>query len=95
MLANFKPGRGNYVDDGVTYTAKTYSFNPNDFGLYNMAGNVAEWTASTFDESASAFMGDLNPDYRYKAKADDPTYLKRKVIRGQDPIPVQKKPQVH
>lgn len=82
LLANFKPGRGNYVDDGVTYTAKTYSFNPNDFGLYNMSGNVAEWTASTFDESVSSFMGDLNPDYRYNAKAEDPNYLKRKVIRG-------------
>jgi len=82
LLANFKPGRGNYVDDGVTYTAKTYTFNPNDFGLFNMAGNVAEWTASTFHESASSFVGDLNPDYRYDAKENDPQVLKRKVVRG-------------
>jgi sulfatase modifying factor 1 len=82
LLANFKPGRGNYVDDGVTYTAKTYTFNPNDFGLFNMAGNVAEWTASTFHESASSFVGDLNPDYRYDAKDSDAQILKRKVVRG-------------
>lgn len=82
LLANFKPGRGNYIDDGVTYTAKTYSFNPNDFGLYNMSGNVAEWTASTFHESASSFLGDLNPDYRASSTDADPAYLKRKVIRG-------------
>jgi len=66
----------------VTYTAKTYSFNPNDFGLFNMAGNVAEWTASTFHESASSFVGDLNPDYRYDAKDSDAQILKRKVVRG-------------
>ncbi|MFZ9498502.1 MAG: SUMF1/EgtB/PvdO family nonheme iron enzyme [Bacteroidia bacterium] len=82
LLANFKPGRGNYVDDGVTYTAKTYTFNPNDFGLFNMAGNVAEWTASTFHESASSFVGDLNPDYRYDAKDSDAPIMKRKVVRG-------------
>jgi gliding motility-associated lipoprotein GldK len=82
LLANFKPGRGNYVDDGVTYTAKTYTFNPNDFGLFNMAGNVAEWTASTFHESASSFVGDLNPDYRYDAKDSDDQILKRKEVRG-------------
>lgn len=82
FLANFKPMRGNYVDDGGFITLPVASYEPNDFGLYNMAGNVAEWTASAFDESAYMFMHDMNPDYRYNAKPNDPPALKRKVVRG-------------
>lgn len=82
LLANFKPGRGNYIDDGVTYTAKTYSFNPNDFGLYNMSGNVAEWTKTTFHESTSSFVSDLNPEYNASPVENDPQYLRRRVVRG-------------
>src|SRR6476661_791703 len=52
LLANFKPGRGNYIDDGGAFTVYVKSYFPNDYGLYNMAGNVAEWTSSSFDESA-------------------------------------------
>ena len=44
LLANFKPGRGNYPEDGGFYTVRADAYWPNDFGLYNMAGNVAEWT---------------------------------------------------
>ena len=47
-----------------------------------MAGNVAEWTSSAYDESASTFTHDLNPTFNYEAKADDPEVLKRKVVRG-------------
>ena len=82
FLANFKPMRGNYVDDGGFHTVKINSYNPNDFGLFCMAGNVAEWTSNAFDESAYNFAHDLNPDYLYDAKEDDPEVLKRKVIRG-------------
>ena len=82
FLANFKPMRGNYVDDGGTYTVAVGSFEPNDFGLYDMAGNVAEWTSNAFDESAYQFTHDLAPDYQYDALPDDPHTLKRKVIRG-------------
>ena len=82
FLGNFKPMRGNYVDDGGFHTVKINSYNPNDFGLYCMAGNVAEWTSNAFDESAYNFAHDLNPDYSYDAKDDDPEVLKRKVIRG-------------
>jgi gliding motility-associated lipoprotein GldK len=82
LLANFKPGRGNYIDDGGAYTVNVKSYFPNDYGLYNMAGNVAEWTMSAFDESASTFVHDLSPTFNYEAKKSDPEVLKRKVVRG-------------
>ena len=82
LLANFKPGRGNYSDDGGTYTVNVKSYFPNDYGLYNMAGNVAEWTSSAFNESASSFTNDLAPTFTYEAKAGDNEVMKRKVVRG-------------
>ncbi len=82
FLANFKPLRGNYIDDGGSHTLIVAHYAPNDFGLYDMAGNVSEWTNSAFDESAYTFGHDLNMDYSYEAKDDDPPALKRKVVRG-------------
>lgn len=82
FLANFKPLRGNYYDDGGIHTVPVYSYEPNDFGLYCMAGNVSEWTNNAFDESAYDFAHDLNMDYVYEAKEDDSPTLKRKAIRG-------------
>ena len=82
LLANFKPGRGNYPEDGGLYTVKTSSYWPNDYGLYNMAGNVSEWTSSAFYENAYNFVHDLNPDIRYDANESEPNTMKRKVIRG-------------
>ncbi|MFN8242897.1 MAG: SUMF1/EgtB/PvdO family nonheme iron enzyme [Ferruginibacter sp.] len=82
LLANFKPGRGNYPEDGGFYTVRADAYWPNDFGLYNMAGNVAEWTSSLYYEGAYTFQHDLNPDIRYNAKESDKPRDKRKVIRG-------------
>ena len=82
FLANFKPLRGNYVDDGSVYANKTASYSPNEFGLYDMAGNVAEWTSGAYHPSAYIFQHDLQPNYEYNATPDDPPVLKRKVIRG-------------
>jgi len=82
VLANFKPGRGNYAEDGGFYTVRADAYNPNDYGLYNMSGNVAEWTSSAFHENAYAFQFDMNPDIRYDSKESDAPTLKRKVLRG-------------
>ncbi len=75
FLANFKPYRGNYRADGYPYTAPSNSFNPNDYGLYNMAGNVSEWTQDAYSEAYMPVTWDLNPVYDDK---DEP----RKVIKG-------------
>lgn len=82
LMANFKPGRGNYPEDGGFYTVRADAYWPNDFGLYCMAGNVAEWTSSIYYEGRNNFQHDLNPDVRWNAKDDDPPLMKRKIIRG-------------
>jgi len=82
FLANFKPLRGNYIDDGNVYTGKVASYSPNEFGLYDMAGNVAEWTCCAYHPSAYIFQHDLQPNYEYNATPQDPPVMKRKVIRG-------------
>jgi gliding motility-associated lipoprotein GldK len=82
FLANFKPLRGRYFEDGGFHTVKVYSYNPNGFGLYCMAGNVAEWCSTAFDESQYEFGHDMNSDYDYQAKDGDPPVKKRKVLRG-------------
>ena len=86
LLANFKPGRGDYFggdakNDNI-YTTKVQSFTENGYKLFDMAGNVAEWTSSVYYEGSNNFIGDFSPDIQYNAKDDDPISMKRKVIRG-------------
>jgi formylglycine-generating enzyme len=82
-LANFKVQRGDYIADNYTYTGPTQGYWPNDFGLYDMSGNVAEWCEDDFDEKAYSKTFDMNPLFRYDPRST-PAQLKfqRKVVRG-------------
>ena len=82
FLANFKPMRGRYFEDGGFYTVKVYSYNPNGFGLYCMAGNVAEWCSTAYDVSTYEFAHDMAQDFEYDAKDGEAPVKKRKVLRG-------------
>ncbi|MDI9357380.1 MAG: SUMF1/EgtB/PvdO family nonheme iron enzyme [Phycisphaerales bacterium] len=82
LLANFKPGLGNYAEDGGLYTVRADAYWPNDYGLYNMAGNVSQWTSTYFHEAAYSFYHDLNPDLQYSSSENDLPRMKRKVVRG-------------
>ena len=75
FLANFKPLRGDYAVDQAVYTVEAKSYEPNDYNLYNMAGNVAEWTNSSYDPSAYEYVSTLNPNMSFDNEA-------RKVVRG-------------
>lgn len=75
FLANFKPNRGDYAADGALYTVEAKSYDPNDYNLYNMSGNVAEWTNSSYDAASYEYVSTMNPNVP-DAKNE------RKVIRG-------------
>ncbi|QCW98763.1 gliding motility lipoprotein GldK [Aggregatimonas sangjinii] len=75
FMANFKPQRGDYAADAALYTVEAKSYEPNDFNLYNMAGNVSEWTNSSYDPSSYDYVSTMNPNGGDGANA-------RKVIRG-------------
>ena len=66
QLANFKQGDGDYggiagwSDDGADITAEVKSYAPNDYGLYDMAGNVAEWVADVYRPIVDDEFNDFN-----------------------------------
>ncbi len=67
MLANFKRGRGDnmgvagHLNDNADITAPVVSYVPNDYGLYNMGGNVAEWVADVYRPLSPEDKDDFNP----------------------------------
>ncbi len=95
--ANFKRGRGDYagwrggdghhMTDKYMITSPVREFTPNGFGLYNMSGNVAEWTQDTYRRLAYEDVDDFNP-YRRKGKTeirpdgwlDDVSYKKKESL---------------
>jgi len=80
ILANFKRGEGDnagvggYLNDKADITAPVRSYPPNDFGLYNMAGNVNEWVQDTYRQTSFEEEEDFNPfrgnEYSNKRLAD-------------------------
>lgn len=66
QLANFKQGKGDYggiagwSDDGADITAQVKSYKPNDFGLYDMSGNVSEWVADVYRPIVDDQISDFN-----------------------------------
>ncbi len=75
FMANFKPLRGDYAADQALYTVEVSSYEPNDFNLYNMAGNVSEWVNSSYDPSSYEYASTINPSVNDKNNH-------RKVVRG-------------
>ncbi len=82
FFANFKPDRGNYTKDGNLITSKVGIYSANTNGLFDMAGNVAEWTSTIYTEAGVQAMNALNPQLEYKAAKEDPYKLKKQSVRG-------------
>ncbi|RZK71179.1 MAG: gliding motility lipoprotein GldJ, partial [Pedobacter sp.] len=80
ILANFKRAKGDYMgvggslNDKAAFTQDVKSYAPNDFGLYNMAGNVNEWTADVYRAATYEQADALNPfrGNQYQNKDRDP-----------------------
>ncbi len=82
FFANFKPDNGNYTKDGNLITSKVGIYSANTNGLFDMAGNVAEWTSTIYTEAGVDAMNDINPQLSYNAALEDPYRLKKKSVRG-------------
>ncbi len=82
FYANFKPDNGNYTKDGNLITSRVGIYAANSNGLFDMAGNVAEWTSTIYTEAGVEAMNDINPQLKYNAAIEDPYRLKKKSVRG-------------
>ncbi len=99
MLANFKRGRGDYagiagkMNDGALITAHIFEYPPNDFGLYNMAGNVSEWVEDVYSPRifTTIEQDSLNP-FRKKKNPLDSTKKNNVTINKTKPNPQKTNP---
>jgi formylglycine-generating enzyme required for sulfatase activity len=71
----FQTKQGDYAADQALYTVEAKSYEPNGYNLYNMAGNVSEWTDSSYDPNAYEYVSSMNPNVLDASN-------KRKVVRG-------------
>lgn len=77
--ANFRPYQGDFIADGYVYTAPCHCYWPNGFGLYNMAGNVAEWCWDDYSPTAYRRVSPNDPLFLYPpGEKEHPD----KVVRG-------------
>ncbi len=81
LIGNFKPQRGRYALDGGNRPIIVGHYAPNDYGLYDMMGNVSEWCMDHYQESPE-YLFDLDPVILYDATETDAPGQKRKAIRG-------------
>jgi formylglycine-generating enzyme len=83
MLANFKRGRGDYAgiagksNDKAIITTEIYEYPANDFGLYQMAGNVNEWVFDLYRPLSYTDFSDLNPIRRNEFLDKEKNYDKK------------------
>lgn len=75
FMANFKPLRGDYAADQALYTVEADAYEPNDYNLFNMSGNVSEWIDSSYEPGSYEYSSTMNPS------VNDPKNF-RKVVRG-------------
>lgn len=98
MVANLRRGRGDYMgiaghlNDAAQTTSPVLSYWPNDYGLYNMAGNVAEWVLDVYRQNSLEDMDELNPFrgnyYETKKLLEDGTVEERDSIGNVPLVPV-------
>ncbi|MCC5920578.1 MAG: gliding motility lipoprotein GldJ [Cyclobacteriaceae bacterium] len=90
FLANFKRGRGDYagiagkLNDGAMVTGWIYEYPPNDYGLYNMAGNVNEWVQDLYRPLSFQDFEDLNPIRRDDTRDKSDNYNEERSLLAQN-----------
>ena len=82
FFANFMPDDGNFTKDGNIITSRVGVYPANTNGLYDMAGNAAEWTSTHYTAAGIEAMNNINPQLQYNATVEDPYRLKLKSVRG-------------